>query len=115
VAQGEEPEFRSTGGQASQYIGNAIHVGKWRNTLSYDEETHFRALEYLHAKGAEGDRKAYVAGREFEDLDAIRGQKRPAGSGMPPDRVPQPFFLCVSHHHSHEPFWSPRKYWYLSF
>ena len=81
VPEGEEPEFRPTGGQAGQYVGDAIHVGEWRNTLSYDEETHFRALEYLHAKGAERQRKARVAGREFEDLDTMRGRK--AGSQTP--------------------------------
>ena len=51
-------------GQASQYVGKAIHVGEWRNTLSHDEETRFRALEYLHAKGAGGHRAACVAADE---------------------------------------------------
>jgi choline-sulfatase len=113
LAPGEEPAFRPTGGQASQYIGSAVHVGRWRNTLSYDEETHFRALEYLHAKGAEGRRAAYVAGREFEDLDTMRGRGRPTRSETADDGAPQPFFLCVSYHHPHEPFWPPRRYWDL--
>ena len=34
LPEGKEPAFRPTGGQASQYIGDAIHVGRWRNTLS---------------------------------------------------------------------------------
>jgi choline-sulfatase len=123
MAEGEEPEFRPTGKQAGQYVGDAIHVGEWRNTLSYDEEAHFRALEYLHAKGAEGKRAAYVAGREFEELDAIRhsgeaskptpalsAERCPAGRCL---AGPQPFFLCVSYHHPHEPFWPPQRYWDL--
>ena len=114
LAEGEEPEFRPTGGQASQYVSEAIHVGRWRNTLSYDEETHFRTLEYLHAKGAEGMRTAYVAGREFEDLDAIRGRRGlEGGPGSRPGDGSQPFFLCVSYHHPHEPFWPPQAYWDL--
>jgi choline-sulfatase len=111
MAEGEEPEFRPTGGQASQYVGDAIHVGEWRNTLSYDEEAHFRALEYLHAKGVEGKRTAYVAAREFEELDTIRsagGATRPAPVQ---EASSQPFFLCVSYHHPHEPFWPPQRYW----
>ncbi len=85
MAEGEKPEPRATGGQARQYVGDAIRVGQWRDTLSYDEEAHFRALEYLHAKG---------------------GQKRQArGDDY------QPFFLCVSYHHPHEPFSPPQKYW----
>ncbi|MHC4511181.1 MAG: sulfatase-like hydrolase/transferase, partial [Planctomycetota bacterium] len=95
LAEGQEPEFRPTGGQASQYVGDAIHVGRWRNTLSYDEEAHFRALEYLHAKGAEGQRTAYVAGREFEDLDTMRG-RQPAPTAARAGG-PQSFFLCVSY------------------
>lgn len=113
MAEGEERAFRPTGGQASQYVGQAIHVGEWRNTLSYDEETHFRALEYLHAKGAEGRRAAYVAGREFEDLDTMRGRKPPGNARGTPGAAIQPFFLCVSYHHPHEPFWPPREYWDL--
>jgi choline-sulfatase len=113
LAPGEEPEFRPTGGQASQYIGSAIRVGEWRNTLSYDEEAHFRALEYLHAKGAEDRRAAYVAGREFEDLDTMRGQGNGGGSQRAATEASQPFFLCVSYHHPHEPFWPPRRYWDL--
>jgi choline-sulfatase len=113
MAEDEELKFRPTGGQASQYVGDAIHVGEWRNTLSYDEEAHFRALEYMHAKGAEGRRTAYVAAREFEDLDTLRGKRPAADSGAPPDGAPQPFFLCVSYHHPHEPFWPPQRYWDL--
>jgi choline-sulfatase len=111
LPEGVEPEFRPTGGQASQYVGEAIHVGRWRNTLSYDEEAHFRALEYLHARGAQGHRQAYVAGREFEELDTIRGRNAPRGTVPPSGAASQPFFLCVSYHHPHEPFWPPQRYW----
>ncbi|MFH1566927.1 MAG: sulfatase-like hydrolase/transferase, partial [Gemmatimonadota bacterium] len=36
---------------AAAYTGAAVRVGVWHNALSYDEETHFRALEYLRARG----------------------------------------------------------------
>jgi choline-sulfatase len=74
---------------ALQYVGENIKVGHWSQFLSYDEETHFRALEYLRAKGME--RKA----------GAVRGERH------------QPFFLCVSYHHPHEPFWPPKELWDL--
>jgi choline-sulfatase len=80
-----KPSVRS---HARQYTGESIKVGTWSDYLSYDEETHFRALEYLRAKGLE------------------RGT---LAEGDPP----QPFFLCVSYHHPHEPFWPPREYWDL--
>ena len=116
LAEGEQPEFRPTGGQAHQYVGGAIHVGRWSSTLSFDEETHFRALEYLHAKGTQRHRTAFVAAREFEDLDTMRGREPSAGPPAAgalasPDAVPLPFFLCVSYHHPHEPFWPPQEYW----
>lgn len=71
------------------YVGEAVHVGQWSQFLSYDEETHFRALEYLHAK-------------------RIEWQFAQAGS-----TTYQPFFLCVSYHHPHEPFWPPQDLWDL--
>ena len=36
---------------AGNYVGEGIEVGRWHNALSYDEETHFRAVEYLRARG----------------------------------------------------------------
>jgi len=74
---------------ALQYVGENIKVGRWNQFLSYDEETHFRALEYLHAKGVEWQ------------IAQERGEP------------PQPFFLCVSYHHPHEPFWPPKDLWDL--
>ena len=35
---------------AEGYTADQIHVGKWHNALSYDEETHFRAIEYLRTR-----------------------------------------------------------------
>ncbi|MEC7843176.1 MAG: choline-sulfatase [Candidatus Latescibacterota bacterium] len=69
---------------AASYTGDAVHVDEWNSALSYDEETHFRALEYLHAKGVQ------------------------SGPGKE-----QPFLLCASYHHPHEVFWPPREYWDL--
>lgn len=74
---------------ALQYVAEGIKVGHWNQFLSYDEETHFRALEYLHAKGIK-KRNAQEQGVPF-----------------------QPFLLCVSYHHPHEPFWPPRDLWDL--
>ncbi|MEE2657719.1 MAG: choline-sulfatase [Candidatus Latescibacterota bacterium] len=35
---------------AAAYVGEGIEVDKWHDALSYDEETHFRAVEYLRAR-----------------------------------------------------------------
>ena len=41
---------------ARGYTGDGVRIGVWHNALSYDEETHFRAVEYLRArKEAEDD------------------------------------------------------------
>lgn len=75
----EHPSERS---HALNYVGDGIKVGAWNQYLSYDEETHLRALEYLRAKGMATDDET-------------------------------PFFLCVSYHHPHEPFWPPQELWDL--
>lgn len=85
---------RGAGNQTSKshalsYVGEGIKVGHWNQGLSYDEETHLRALEYLHAKGIE--------------RRAARERGEPS----------QPFFLSVSYHHPHEPFWPPQELWDL--
>ncbi|MBD3307251.1 choline-sulfatase [candidate division KSB3 bacterium] len=74
---------------ALQYVGEAVKIGRWNQFLSGDEETQFRAVEYLRAKGLE--------------TEAVRLQ----------GGTPQPFFLCVSYHHPHEPFWPPQDLWDL--
>jgi len=33
------------------YVGEGVEIDVWHNALSYDEETHFRAIEYLRARG----------------------------------------------------------------
>ena len=63
---------------ARGYTGDGVQINNWHNALSYDEETHFRALEYLRAQGR---------------------------------RQGDPFLLCASYHHPHEPFWPPQEYW----
>jgi choline-sulfatase len=72
---------------ALQYQDEAVHVDRWNQYLSYDEEAHFRSLEYLRARALDNQ-----ARRE-------RGEQ------------PVPFFLTVSYHHPHEPFWPPQVYW----
>lgn len=66
---------------ARGYTGDSVRINTWHNALSYDEETHFRALEYLRARGH--------------------------------NRDSEPFMLCASYHHPHEPFWPPQEYWDL--
>jgi choline-sulfatase len=101
----DELEYRPTGNQAPQYIGEAIHPGRWSNTLSYDEETHFRALEFL---------RAWAEQKRTDGT--VRGPK--GVTEMPPpvaglSAEDEPFMLCVSYHHPHEPFWPPQEYWDL--
>jgi choline-sulfatase len=71
---------------AGQYVTAGVRA--WSRGLAYDEETHFRALEYLHStvKGVD----AWEAGRAHE-----------------------PFFLCASYHHPHEPFHVTQELWDL--
>jgi choline-sulfatase len=78
------------GNQAYTYVGDAIHVGRWNNALSYDEEAHLRALEYLHAQG--------LAWREADERS---------------DASSMPFFLFTSYHHPHEVFWPSQELWDL--
>jgi choline-sulfatase len=39
------------GGHARAYVGPNVGVRPWTKFLAYDEETHFRALEYLRERG----------------------------------------------------------------
>ena len=73
---GSRPVYNAQG-----YTGEGVRIGVWHSHLTYDEETHFRAVEYLHARA------------DSRDGD--------------------PFLLCASYHHPHEPFWPPREYWDL--
>ncbi len=48
-----------------------------------------------------------------------RAAGRRGGRGRPPARLrrggrPAPWFLCVSYHHPHEPFWPPQDVWDLT-
>lgn len=70
---------------ARYYVSENIHVGGWSDYLSYDEQAHFRAAEYLRVKGNERKTRSEAA----------------------------PFFLTISYHHPHEPFQPPQKYWDL--
>lgn len=70
----DRPRYNAQG-----YTGDGVQINTWHNALSYDEETHFRALEYLRARGRNQDQ--------------------------------EPFLLCASYHHPHEPFWPPQEFW----
>ena len=82
-------EFGRPFNQAPQYIGDAVHVGKWNNALSYDEETQFRSLEYIRTQGIERQKSAVL------------------------NQETAPFFLFTSFHHPHEVFWPPEDLWEL--
>lgn len=75
--------------QAHNYVGEGVEIDKWNNEVSYDEEAHLRALEYLHAKGLQIER------------------------GAEEDEVVDPFFLWVSYQYPHDPFWPPQELWDL--
>lgn len=71
-----------------------VTAGKrqWSMQFEYDEEVHFRALQYLYS------RRMQVGGTM---------QKPPV------ERDPKPFFLCVSYTHPHEPFHVTKELWDL--
>ncbi len=86
LAFGERPgNFR----HAWQYLASGVHVGSYNGMLAYDEETQFRAIEYLRVQGHR-QREAIANGREY-----------------------QPFLLCASFHHPHPPFHAPEEFWNL--
>jgi choline-sulfatase len=69
---------------AGQYVTAGLRP--WSRGLAYDEETHFRALEYLYSK---------VEGVDSSQAGTVR----------------EPFFLCASYHHPHEPFHVTQELW----
>ena len=118
-----DPE-RGRGRHAGNYVGSNVHVGRWHHHLSYDEEAHFRALEYLRAQGA----LKGMAERRWGDARGRRQAGGTPGAGQSPlgaeersaerehasgEAGARPWFLCVSYHHPHEPFWPPQDVWDL--
>ena len=67
-------------------------IRQWSMQLDYDEEVHYRAMEYLRGK-----RSSYTGTLQKE---------------LPP-RDERPFFLCVSYCHPHEPFHVTQELWDL--
>jgi len=65
-------------------------VRQWSPGLEFDEEVHNQALSYLRSRRTE-----------------------PGGSEQlpPTDPASEPFFLCVSYHHPHEPFHVTQEMW----
>lgn len=65
---------------------------QWTDQLQFDEETHYRALEYIRAK-----------------------RTQPRGSLQVPLAASdeRPWLLIASYHHPHEPFLAPQRYWDL--
>jgi choline-sulfatase len=121
-----DPE-QGRGRHAGNYVGSNVHVGRWHHHLSYDEEAHFRALEYLRARGAvkamaenRWARPTAPASRSApppprpSSLTALGAEEGSAERRhASPEAGAQPWFLCVSYHHPHEPFWPPRDVWDL--
>lgn len=83
----EDAERLTQGGHAHNYVPPKVGVRPWTKFLAYDEETQFRALEYIR--------------RRAPDADHMR---MPTGA---------PFFLCVSYHHPHDPFHVTQELWDL--
>ncbi len=127
---------RGRGRHAGNYVGSNVHVGRWHHHLSYDEETHFRALEYLRAQGAVKGMAERRWGRPTPAARPGAGQRGGAGPDGEQSQLgqsplgaeegaaerqhasgaggrPAPWFLCVSYHHPHEPFWPPQDVWDL--
>jgi choline-sulfatase len=46
----DRPNYNARG-----YTGEAVRVDTWHNALSYDEEVHFRSIEYLRSKSRKPD------------------------------------------------------------
>jgi len=67
-------------------------IRQWSMQFDYDEETRFRALEYLRS------RRSQYTGTLQKEL---------------PPRDERPFFLCVSYCHPHEPFHVTQELWDL--
>lgn len=63
---------------------------QWTEQLQFDEETHYRALEYLRSKRTSVQRSLQVPAVEPDD---------------------RPWLLVASYHHPHEPFLVPVEYW----
>ncbi|WP_175477002.1 choline-sulfatase [Ruania alba] len=63
---------------------------QWTEQLQFDEETHYRALEYLRSR---------------------RTSRRGSLQVPTPEPESDPFLLVASYHHPHEPFLAPQKYW----
>ncbi len=77
---------------AIDYVSEGVGVRQWSMQLDFDEETSFRALEYLRSK-----------------------RSKPSGTlqKKQPPRDDTPFFLTVSYQHPHEPFHCQQKHWDL--
>lgn len=51
----QRPRYNAQG-----YTGEGVQINVWHNALSYDEETHFRALEYLRVRGRTRDQGPFL-------------------------------------------------------
>jgi len=73
---------------ASNYALPKVGVRPWSTGLAFDEETQFRALEYLRSRTGTWN----TWSTSWEE---------------------RPFFMCVSYHHPHDPFYVTQDLWDL--
>lgn len=63
---------------------------QWTDQLQFDEETHYRAIEYIRS-------------RRTSPRGSLQVPLRPSDD--------RPWLLVASYHHPHEPFLAPQRYW----
>ncbi|MBM3128375.1 MAG: choline-sulfatase [Chloroflexi bacterium] len=84
---------------ALMYATPKIGLAKWSMYLDYDEETQMRAIQYLYSRRiTTGDANADPRTSGNTNISASEDER-------------QPFFLCVSYHHPHEPFIVTKDLW----
>lgn len=63
---------------------------QWTEQLQFDEETHYRAIEYIRSRRTTKQGSLQVPAGKADD---------------------GPWMLVASYHHPHEPFLAPQRYW----
>ena len=79
------------------YIDKEKHIlqsNQWGNAILYNKET---SGPKEWNKGIQYDEETHIKAREYLHMKALDKD--------------QPFCLCVSYHHPHDPFNPPQKYW----
>lgn len=85
---------------AVHYSGDLCFPTESNLYVNYDDETFFRAKEYIH-------------GNFYWDPDSPSYPGKPNAYGIGKENAHEPFCLVVSTHNPHDPFMPPKKYWDL--